>query len=48
MKCKCGLNPNNTQSKEQRVWEKEYIVKYGMCSACKLEEDECKLKGGMI
>ena len=36
-KCRCGLNPNNTQSKEQQEWEQEYINKHGICSACDKE-----------
>jgi len=38
MVCKCGLNPNYMQSKEQYEWEMKYIAKYGMCSACENEE----------
>jgi len=33
-KCKCGLNPNYQQSKEQQKWESDYIKENGKCSAC--------------
>jgi hypothetical protein len=32
--CKCGLNPNEIQSKEQQKWELDFIKKYGCCNAC--------------
>jgi len=42
-KCKCGLNPNEQQSKEQQKWEEEHIKKYGCCSCC-LNEDLTEIK----
>ena len=38
--CKCGLNPNETQSENQQKWEEKFIVENGMCNACYNEEDE--------
>jgi len=37
---KCGLNPNEFQSKEQQEWEESFIIKYGECCACINEGDE--------
>ena len=35
MECKlCGLNPNETQSKEQQKWERDFIKEFGKCNAC--------------
>jgi len=40
-KCKnCGLNPNDSQSKEQQQWEIEFILENGVCSACKQEKEQ--------
>lgn len=38
--CKCGLNPNDSQSKEQQKWELEFIKEHGICNACFNEEVE--------
>jgi len=40
MKCKCGLNPNDTQTKEQQEWEIDFIKDNGVCCSCFFEEVE--------
>jgi len=43
IRCKrCGLNSNETQTKEQQKWEVAYIKENGLCSACVLELEENK------
>ena len=39
LQCACGLNPNETQSKQQQKWEAEFIAKRGQCSACENEQN---------
>jgi len=47
-KCpRCGLNPNDSQNKEQQKWESDYIKENGMCSSCSQEEEDiCPKCGG--